>query len=623
MGKVYAKELAALGDTYKWALTIPVDPLEEFVADAHSRPLLAVGSGGSVTAAHLATLLHRFHAGAFARHATPLDVLLSEPNLSEAAVLLLSASGKNRDVLAALERCIQHEARAVATLCMHRGSPLATTARRFERAYVFEEDAPSGKDGFLATNSLLATCVLIARAYGVGFPQTLSNDQSRPPLPNLSKLSTILVLHGGWGSPVATDLESKLNESAIVSAQLSDYRNFGHGRHLWLARRASETAIIAIVTPETSKLAERTCMLLPRDIPLVQVKTTYEGPIGTIDLLLQSFHLVGALGEFQSFDPGRPTVPEFGRKLYHLAPSVPHEDWPAPVMRKLARGHHFNRNQQEEVLSAFERFVKRLCMTKFGGIVLDYDGTLCGRAERFGVLRPELATECRRLLDAGLVIGIATGRGRSVRESLQKTLPRNLWPRVIIGYYNGGEIAPLEQHEAPPREAPPEPPLDVAQDLLERDSLLHGLVSFTVRRRQITIEPKRRTSTDALLAHVMTLLAPLEAQGVRVLVSSHSVDVLPLGVGKLAVVDEVKQRIREGTQVLCIGDRGAWPGNDFALLSHEPSLSVDEVSASLTTCWNIAPPGLSGADATLRYLQLIRIANGYATLHARDLWRVS
>ena len=179
----------------------------------------------------------------------------------------------------------------------------------------------------------------------------------------------------------------------------------------------------------------------------------------------------------------------------------------------------------------------------------------------------------------------------------------------------------MERNEAPLRELPPEPPLDIVRDLLKRDPLLHSLASLTIRRRQITLEPNRRISTDALLSYVMTLIAPLEVQGVRVLASSHSVDVLPLGVGKLAVVDNVKRRIREGTEVLCIGDRGAWPGNDCALLSHDPSLSVDEVSASLATCWNIAPPGLSGAEATLRYLQLIRVANGYATLDAQDLWR--
>ncbi len=621
MGKTYGKELAALDDTYAWARGAAIEPLEEFVGEAHARPLLAIGSGGSATAAHLAALLHRFQAGDFARHATPLDILLSEPNLREAAVLLLSASGKNRDVLAALDRCVQREARAVATLCTQRGSPLATAARRFERAYVFEEDAPCGKDGFLATNSLLASCVFIARAYGSKLPERASVEPAKPSLHDVEGRSTAVVLHGGWGSPAATDLESKLNESAIASAQVSDYRNFGHGRHLWLARRAPETVVITLVTPETSSVADRTRALLPPEVPVVELRTTHEGAAGTIDLLLQSFHLVGNLGKLQAFDPGRPSVPEFGRKLYHLAPVVPADDPPAPVVRKLARAGHLGRDEQAEVLAALGRFIESLCAARLGGIVLDYDGTLCARTERFGVLRTEIANECRRILEGGVVIGIATGRGRSVRESLQKTLPRGLWDRVVVGYYNGGEIAPLVRDDVPSRDAPAEPPLDVAKALLERDPLLAGLASLTVRRRQITVEPKRRISTDALMSLVMTLLAPLEEHGVRVLTSSHSVDVLPSGVGKLAVVHDVQRRTREGSEVLCIGDRGAWPGNDCALLSHAPSLSVDEVSASLTTCWNIAPAGVTGADAALRYLQSIRVSDGYATLDARNLWR--
>jgi hypothetical protein len=97
--------------------------------------------------------------------------------------------------------------------------------------------------------------------------------------------------------------------------------------------------------------------------------------------------------------------------------------------------------------------------------------------------------------------------------------------------------------------------------------------------------------------------------------------VLPPGVGKLAVVDEVKQRVPKGTEVLCIGDLGAWPGNDSALLSHWPSLSVDEVSASMATCWNIAPAGMRGADVVLLYLQALRVSKGKATIDAVDFWR--
>jgi hypothetical protein len=621
VGKAYAKELAVLGDTYAWASDRPIEPLTEFTAVAHGRPLVAVGSGGSATAAHLATLLHRFRAGGFSRRATPLDLLLSEPNLHDAAVLILSASGKNRDVLAALDRSVCCESHAIATVCTQRGSPLASKARRFARSYVFEDDAPHGKDGFLATNSLLATCVFLARAYGVQSPGALPTGPNIESLGHLSAKHTAIVLHGGWSSPVATDLESKLNESAIASAQLSDYRNFGHGRHLWLARRAAETVVVALVTPETSDLAAKTRTLLPPDIPVIELQTSHDGPAGTIDLLVQGFQLVRLLGDLQSFDPGRPSVPAFGRKLYHLGPGSGTHDQLSPVSRKVARLGRLQANGSPEVARALNQFVESLASVKLGGLVLDYDGTLCGRNERFGALRDDVSAECVRLLEAGVVVGIATGRGRSVRESLQHAVPPELWKRVTVGYYNGGEIASLMRNEAPSRIASVEPPLDLALDLLERESVLIESASLTARRRQITVEPRRNLSTDALMSSVMTALGPVEHLGIRVLVSSHSVDVLPPGVGKLAVVHEVQQQVKKGTQTLCIGDRGSWPGNDVALLSHWPSLSVDEVSGSLATCWNLAPSGVTGPDAALRYLRALTVVDGIGSLDAQDLWR--
>jgi hydroxymethylpyrimidine pyrophosphatase-like HAD family hydrolase len=620
MGRAYSTELSALGDTYEWARTVPIDALEAFVSESRARPLLAVGSGGSATAAHLAALLHRTHTGAFARHATPLEVLLSEPNISSAAVLLLSASGRNRDVLSILDHCIDHDVRAIATLCTRAPTPLAKAARQFERAHAFEVDVPAGKDGFLATNSLLATCTFLVRAFGLPVPSRIRKKQARH-LPEIARGRTIVqILHGGWGAPVATDLESKLNESAIASAQVSDYRNFGHGRHLSLARRGSETVVLALVTPETAELAERTLELLPSDVPVIEAKTAREGPSGTLELLVRGFHLVGSLAEAEGFDPGRPSVPDFGRKLFHLPPPTLKREAPVAVMRKLTQMRHLSEEPLEDVQAAFHRFLESLIATSLGGLVLDYDGTLCTRADRFQVLRPDLAKECRRLLEGGLVLGIATGRGRSVRESLQKTLPRAVWDRVLVGYYNGGEIASLARDDQPSRAPTAQAPLNLAKELLDQDRVLLDLASLTTRRRQITIEPKLSVPTDALMKHTMSVLAPLETHGVRVLTSSHSVDVLPPGITKLAVVDAVRSRI-EGREILCIGDRGTWPGNDTALLSHKPSLSVDEVSASLATCWNIAPPGLSGPDATLQYLRCLRLTKGTATFVLPDIWR--
>lgn len=619
VGKAYAKELATLGETLSWAATVDIKPLEKFVAETVGRPLISVASGGSTAGAHVAALLHREHCGGFSRFSTPLELLLSEPNLHQASVLLLSASGKNKDVLAAMNRSIDSDARAVAALTMQPENPLATATRAFERGYSCELDSPAGKDGFLATNSLIATTAVILRAYEGSVPSKM-RFELRSKLSQKHERSFIQVLYGGWGAPAATDLESRINESAVAAAQISDFRNFGHGRHLWLARRAPETIVVAVITPETAALAERTCALIPRDIPIVELRTELPGAQGSLELIGQSIHFVGALAALQSVDPGKPSVPEFGRKLYHLSPQVGATPFVAPVQRKLSRALRSGLQAETKATKALQRFVDDLRAMRLGALVLDYDGTMCTRAERFDPLRAAIAKECNRLLEGGLILGLATGRGRSVRESLQKSLTRKHWNQVLVGYYNGGEIGELADDSVPDRNASPVGLLASAFEAMQRDDALSDLAVLTPRQGQITVEPKEHVSTDALLAHVITTLATLEPHGVRVLASSHSVDVLAPGISKLAVVEQAKTRIAKGMSVLTIGDRGMWPGNDFSLLAHVPSLSVDEVSDSLSTCWNLAPYGVGGTDALLRYLRAIVVKRGVGSFTSKDTW---
>lgn len=54
-----------------------------------------------------------------------------------------------------------------------------------------------------------------------------------------------------------------------------------------------------------------------------------------------------------------------------------------------------------------------------------------------------MVAEVVRLLRAGVPVGVATGRGGSAGNALRKAVPERLWERVVVGYYNGGELAPL------------------------------------------------------------------------------------------------------------------------------------------------------------------------------------
>lgn len=618
MGRQYSGELDALPATYTWAREIDIEPLQRF-ADVVSRgALLAVGSGGSATAAHFAAMLHRRQAGAFARHGTPLEVLLTDRDLSGVAVVLLSASGRNRDAIVALEHCVRIDASALAVVCTQPGSRLAAAAKELGRGYVLEHPIPSGRDGFLATNSLLATCVFLARAYGVELPAKLAFAGTE--LADGPDRPVIEILYGGWSSSVATDLESKLNEAALGSAQVADYRNFGHGRHLRLAQYPDETLVVQLVTPETAEIAGKVRALLPDGIDVVELATRLSGPAGALELMVKGFAFVGGVARTRSIDPGRPQVPTFGRRLYHLPPPRPREETPAPV-RKKKRLLRLPESAGGVVTAAFEDFTRRLSRAKIRGLVLDYDGTLCSPSERFSGIQPEISQELQRLLDGGLILGVASGRGRSIREALQKVLKTATWDQVILGYYNGGELAPLADNTSPDRDALLDLVMLLAYERLRADPLLRMSATVTARRAQITVEAVQSTPVESLAAHVMSLLATSDLGSLRIAVSSHSVDVLPPGQGKLAVVDAVRARLPRPGDILCIGDRGAWPGNDWALLTSEFALSVDDVSPSLTTCWNLLPSGISGPDGTVRYLRAIRLNNDRARFVAGGMWR--
>lgn len=617
MGKAFAGELSVLPDTLAWAQEQDVKLLERFVADVAERPLVAIGSGGSSTACHLAALLHRSRHRRPAQFMTPLDVLSLPAGLHRAGVFLASASGKNKDVLSAFDAAIAEEAPAIAAVTLRANNPLSGAAAGFSRARVFAAEAPTGKDGYLATNSLIATCVLTARAYGFEVAPLKARRKDVADGSIFEGRHMVQVLHGGWGGPVATDLESKVNESALASAQLADYRNFGHGRHLWLAKRAEETVVVALVTPGTAAIAESTLKLFPKSIPVVRLETSIDGPAGTIDLLFQAFHLVDRLGEVRGQDPGRPHVPEFGRKLYRLTPPRVRPTVLAPIQRKLWALPEASEDGRA-FKTGLDKFLKNARAAKIGALALDYDGTLCTKDDRFNGLRDDIVAECTRLLKAGVRLGIATGRGKSVRDELQKALDKKLWPLVHLGYYNGTDIGALADDSSPSKDAPEDDVLTRAHDLLAADAWLTSTAKLTPRPHQIAVEPKGAVRTDALASHVMALLAPLDGDGARIVVSSHSLDVLGPTRGKGSLVSRLRQELGEGREVLCIGDRGAWPGNDYSLLAEPLSLSVDEVSSLSHACWNLAPLGVSGPDATLLYLRSIKARGGVGTFSWKE-----
>lgn len=635
MGRPYEAELGWLDQTYSWACQVPIDMLRDFVRECCGLPLIVVGSGGSLTAARFAARLHQ-DAGNFAKAVTPLDLAASP--VRDGGVLLLTAAGRNADIQSAFRLAATLEPRQLMAVCLQTGTPLARIARSYRFAGLQELCLPSGKDGFLATNSLLAFVTVLCRAYS-----DFATGQALLPaaLPSLKDLlswaqssaaplldrDTWVVLHAGWGEPAALDCESKFTEAALGHVQVADYRNFAHGRHHWVAKRGERTAVVALSTPDEEEAAERTLCLLPRGLPQLQIDTERRGSAGGLELLVRMLHIVGAVGRARGIDPGRPGVPEFGRRLYHLrlrsweptqavrSPMSAHET--AAIARKcdVARLDRLTMQEVRFWRRAYRTYVGRLRTTPFGAVVLDYDGTLCDPKERFTGPSEEIGKRLVALLRGGLVVGIATGRGKSARESLAKTIPAKYWERVLIGYYSGSDVGSLGNSHHPDKQRPAHPALSRLVRLLEGHPGLTGLVQFDCRPEQVGICLLDAGGRGKVAAIVQDVLARVGEAGVRCLESSHSLDLLAPGVTKRSLVlacGEAAGMLGRPKAALCIGDRGRWPGNDFDLLTGHYSLSVDTVSPDPQSCWNLAASGHRGVQATLEYLTRLTVEAGVA-----------
>jgi hydroxymethylpyrimidine pyrophosphatase-like HAD family hydrolase len=100
---------------------------------------------------------------------------------------------------------------------------------------------------------------------------------------------------------------------------------------------------------------------------------------------------------------------------------------------------------------------------------------------------------------------------------------------------------------------------------------------------------------------------------INVVHSNHSVDVLETGVDKSHLVARMVQELRiDPYQILTLGDQGAWPGNDASLLEHRYSLSVNVPSRRIDRGWKVAPTHKRDVDATLWYLERVRLIGGGA-----------
>lgn len=632
MGRPYADELKQLRMTYDWAMKAEIESLTQAIRSSITSPMIAIGSGGSFTAADFACSLHQSYANLLSRPFTPMEFASYPICLNNTSLMIVSAAGTNSDILAAFRSAMLREPRQCVILSLRSDSPLSELAQRYHFVDLLNFEPASKKDGFLSTNSLLALVILLSRSYvrAIGAEKDLPSsieeltgptnlqdtiDNYRGQSSALWNKQTILVIYGPNLRSAAIDLESKFSEAALGHVQLADFRNFAHGRHNWLAKRASTTGVLALFSDEDVNIAQRTLALIPKEVPVSKVHIPGTGVKAGVTGILAALYLVGDAANSLGLDPGRPGIPRFGRRIYGLrglnyigGRKLTNSPEAVAIARKTCSDVRTVRLRTDYTFwqKSYDEYLTGLEKKRFTGVVFDYDGTLCGEHNRYIGLQDEVRRHLNLLLESGIIVGIATGRGKSAKEDLRRVIPVNLWGQVQLTYYNGSQSGALGDNDCPDSRRDSSCNLERIADLLLEHPLLKTTIKCDVRNSQISIiplSPVHYQNIYRTIAQIVNLNPEL-----KVLQSAHSIDVLPKNVSKSSLVIRVKQMT--GGDVLCVGDKGQWPGNDFDLLDNPFSLSVDQVSGDPRTCWNLAPTGHRGVQATLDYLACFKISSG-------------
>ena len=626
MGRPYSLELSELAQTYEWAANCSIQELAEAIQGLRDCPFFSIGSGGSLTAASFWAMVQEKWTGMPSKHGTPLD-LLALPSTRNYAVGLVSARGSNPDIVRAFATASLGESKRVVAITFAEGSKLHVGGKKYPWAQIVNFRPPIARDGFLATNSLLSSMILIYRAYAAAFGSDLDLPSTLPEPRITGTLSeppptTYSILYAGWAAIAAMDIESKLVESGLADAHYADLRNFAHGRHHWLARRGETTAVVALVTPEWSDLLNKTLAVLPTSTRIIRLESSSDGPLGAVELVNGGLRLIGQIASQQAFDPGQPSVPDFGRKLYHMSLNSINKRQARPsisllLSRKLSGPTaRWSKNTIATSTEALAKYLEILRTTRFQGIVFDYDETLCPSSNRFGSLPTDVSIALTNIVEHGVTLGIASGRGRSVGHAMRESLDRRVWGKVLVGYYNGGCVLRLSEGD-PSSTGEMAPALANFYSLLQKHQLLPEMCDLEPRPHQITLTPRGNDSAASVLELILELAAVNGTPGISVTRSSHSIDVLGPGVSKLSVVEACHDQIienREEANVLRVGDSGTWNGNDLQLLSTPLSLSVADCPMNPSWAWNLAAPGHRGPEAALDYINAMQFSRGSFSL---------
>lgn len=627
---VFSTKLDQLPDTIELCLSSSCEQLERAIASELSANAYMVGSGGSAVVAEYAAHCRRTLGGGPTIVQTPLEFVLGQDTLMNAAVWFFSARGDNADIEAAFNAAFARGAKSVHVVTSNANSKLLALSDQNAGARAHLIPVSTERDGFLATHSLVAAALMWLRASDAVSDAPIGNalslevrervltcltHEERERLASifhdLKRSDTLILLHDPRLLAAATLVETSVWEAALCAIQRTDFRNFAHGRHVWLARRPESAFLLSLTGIETRTLWESLQALAPNGLRHAAFDYNSCGRFEGLIALVAALVFVEAIGRAVDIDPAKPGVGRFGSGMYDNTALLELSQRLGPAAR-VKGGAVANRDDPHlaatDYHAAEQQFRARLSVARFGGVVLDYDGTLVATEARLDPPDREMVIQISRLISAGVGIAISTGRGGSAGEALRDVVAQQHHASIAVGYYNGAYVQALDVDI---RKAPPQAHADVQSAATWLDQNRQFFTRYKIKNSgvQLTVEHGDLVNAAELVAAISKAFPML-----RTVESQHSLDIVPNAACK-TVVARLLAHSHSGADVLCIGDSGHWRGNDHVLLGGPFGVSVHRVCDRAESCWTLFGPTLTGPPAVVRILRaLVPDESGLARL---------
>lgn len=329
----FNESLSMIPAALRWAAEQDVEGLRTFFTEQPEVPMYAFASGGSFSSIDYAALLYET-GGGMAKAVTPLSMLsVSDEALNSAKMLILTSKGKGVDEKYVAQRVakLKHARTCAVVKTADDDNDVAKKLRKVGGRW-FVYDWLSQEKPFIATIDTVCKFGLFYQAFTQDADGLRTYKLDLTPercfsyaprkegdIPSLGNIRNFIVLYNGWSRPVAVDFESKMIESGIASVQLCDYRNFCHGRFIFLSKHLEDSVLVLFLTPREQQFAKDLILestswrdktdIFPRNTPILKIESELDSPLASIDLLAKMSVCFDEIARANGDEPCNPKNP--------------------------------------------------------------------------------------------------------------------------------------------------------------------------------------------------------------------------------------------------------------------------------------------------------------------------